>query len=108
MDGDWEEVKKPTKKPKQNNQAAAGSSGPATFGGKKGKNMLVAGAVRQPGGKGMHTSAAAAFEDNNHASNVADYDFLGDSDEEIKFETVSHTCAMSVKNARTAAEMTQA
>ena len=27
--------------------------------------------------------------------------------EEIKYETVSHTCAQSVKNARMAAEMTQ-
>ena len=45
----------------------------------------------------------------NHASNVADYDY-GDAglDEEIKFETVSHVCAQSVKNARLAAEMTQA
>ena len=44
----------------------------------------------------------------NHASNVADYDFGDDgNDEEIKYETVSHVCAQSVKNARMAAEMTQ-
>ena len=30
-----------------------------------------------------------------------------DEDEEIKYETVSHTCAQAVKNARMAAEMTQ-
>ena len=38
---------------------------------------------------------------------MADYDFGVDEDEEIKYETVSHTCAQSVKNARMAAEMTQ-
>ena len=106
MDGDWEEVKKPNKKPKP--QQAASSSGPVQYGGKKGKNMLVAGAVRQPGGKGLHMSAAAAnFEDNNHASNVADYDFgVDNSDDEVAFETISHTCAQSVKKARMNAEMT--
>ena len=31
-----------------------------------------------------------------------------DGGEEMKFELVSHTCAMSVKNARTAANLTQA
>ena len=40
---------------------------------------------------------------------MADYDFgVDEGNEEIKFESVSHTCAMSVKNARMAAEMTQA
>ena len=46
----------------------------------------------------------------NHASQVADFDFGVDEDDhtEMKFEMISHTCAMSVKNARVAAEMTQA
>ena len=43
MDGDWETVKKPVKKAKPQEQVQ--TSGPATFGGKKGKNVLVAGAV---------------------------------------------------------------
>ena len=82
------------------------------MGGKRGKNVLVAGAVRpvgKYGGAGAYNSSAAAASMNNHATAVAEYDF-GDAedDEEIKFETVSHTCAMSVKNARTAAEKTQA
>ena len=52
--------------------------------------------------------SAMREETHNHASNVADYDF-GDEgqDEEIKLETVSHKCAMSVKNARTEAGLTQ-
>ena len=45
MDGDWAEVKKPSQK-KKPQAAAQPSGGPATFGGKKGKNVLVAGAVR--------------------------------------------------------------
>ena len=47
----------------------------------------------------------------NHASAVADYDYGIDEyggEEELKFETVSHTCAMSVKDARTAKNFTQA
>ena len=52
--------------------------------------------------------AAAAGHDmmNNHATAVAEYDFGVDEDEEIKFETFSIKCANSVKQARTAAEMT--
>ena len=103
MDGDWEEIKGPAKKPKpqrQQNQAASGARG-----GKTSKGILVPGAIRQ-----SNASAAAAQQEvNNHASAVADYDFgVDEGNEEIKFESVSHTCAMSVKNARMAAEMTQA
>ena len=74
-------------------------------GGKTAKGILVPGAIRQ-----NNVSAAAAQQEvNNHASAVADYDFgVDEGNEEIKFETISHTCAMSVKNARMAAEMTQA
>jgi putative transcription factor len=42
------------------------------------------------------------------ASAVADADYLRDSDEEIKFEKVSHECAQGVQAARLAKEMTQA
>jgi putative transcription factor len=42
------------------------------------------------------------------ASAVADADYLRDSDEEIKFETVSHECAIAVQNARLAKQWTQA
>merc|ERR1712051_643438 len=80
--------------------------------------MLVAGAVRPQGrygGPGAYSGgggggAAAAQQQpdvQNHASAVADYDFGVDEDEEIKFETFSHACANSVKQARMAAEMTQ-
>lgn len=77
MDGDWETVKKPVKKAKPQEQVQ--TSGPATFGGKKGKNVLVAGAVQQkkkyggPAARGNQnlSSAAAAFQEEevyNHAS----------------------------------------
>ena len=47
---------------------------------------------------------------NNQASTIADYDFGIDDErmEEVKIETVSHTCAQAVSEARTAAGMTQA
>ena len=76
--------------------------------------MLVAGAVQQVvrsgryGGPSAYGGAAQEQVQNNHASNVADYDFGDEAmDEEVKFETVSHRCAMSVKAARTAAGLTQ-
>lgn len=59
MDGDWEEVKKPVKKakPQQHNEPHV------MTGGKKGKNVLVAGAV-QPhgryGGPGAYSNSNAA------------------------------------------------
>ena len=111
MDGDWSEVKAPKKKPKPQPQMQQ-ASGPT--GGKKGKNVLVAGAVKPQGrygGPGAYSSAqaSAAQEYNNHASAVADYDFGDDAmDEEIKYELVSHKCAQSVKNARMGADKTQA
>ena len=106
MDGDWAEVKKPVKKAKP--QQAAAQAGPTQFGGKKGK-VLVAGAVQQTSSR-YGGPAAQQQEVMNSASVLAEYDYGVDEygDEEMKFETVSHTCAMSVKNARMAAEMTQA
>ena len=68
--------------------------------------MLVAGAVRPQGRYGGGPGSAADIH--NQASAVADYDYDYGEDEEIKFEKVSHTCAMSVKSARMEAEMTQA
>ena len=99
MDGDWEEVKKPVRKAKPQQEVMQAS---VQKGGKRGK-VLIAGAVAQP-----HSYAAAAGNGfSNHASTVADYDFGAYEDEEIKFEAFSHTCANSVKQARMAAEMTQ-
>ena len=34
---------------------------------------------------------------NNQASAIADYDYNYSGDEEIKYETVTHTCASSVQ-----------
>lgn len=44
----------------------------------------------------------------HHASAVADQDFLRDENEEIKYETVSHECAIAIQSARLQKEMTQA
>lgn len=106
MDGDWEEVKKPVKKAKPQPQQ---QNVPMQLGGKKGK-MLIAGAVQQPRrNAGPQPAAAASYEFSNHASAVADYDFgVDEEQEEIKYETYSHVCANAVKQARTAAEKTQA
>ena len=108
MDGDWEEVKKPVKVAKPQQQAATAMQ----TGGKKGK-VLIAGAIQRSGkygGPGAVSAAAAASGSDyqNHASAVADHDFGVDEDEEVKFETFSHTCAQSVKTARTDAGKTQA
>ena len=108
MDGDWEEVKKPIKKAKPQQDFM---NAPIQKGGKRGK-VLVAGAVQQtrsqagPGAFNSY-SAAAGQEIQNHASAVADYDFRIDEDEEVKFEAFTHACAKSVKQARMAAELTQ-
>ena len=107
MDGDWEEVKKPIKKAKPQQAMHAAIQ----RGGKRG-NVLFAGAVAQPrshAGPGAYNDYAAANgqEFQNHASTVADYDYRIDVDEEIKFETFSHACSNSVKQARMAAELTQ-
>ena len=79
--------------------------------------MLIAGAVQQtqaPPQRGRYGGAAAWSsaaqeepETINQASAIADYDYNIYDDEEVKYEMVSHTCAMSVKNARMAADMTQ-
>lgn len=45
---------------------------------------------------------------NKQAQNIADYDFIKDEDEEIKYEKVSHDCGAAVQKARLAKELTQA
>lgn len=45
---------------------------------------------------------------NKQASAIADQDFLRDEDEEIKYETISHECAMGVQSARLGKELSQA
>ena len=106
MDGDWNTVKaKPKKKKQQNND------GPKqTFGGKGTGGKLVAGPVRNAQAQantGKQTNDWSSL--NNQATNIADYDFGIDNDyqEEEKYETVSHTCAQSVVEARNNAGMTQ-
>ena len=104
MDGDWETVK--AKKPaKKKNNDQIGDKKPQ-FGGKGANGKLIAGPINQA------NNMPSAYQNNdysalnNQASNIADYDF-GESDEEVKFETVSKTCAQAVATARTNANMTQ-
>jgi hypothetical protein len=89
MDGDWNEVKaKPKKhhKPKQENDDAYHYGGGFGQGG-----TLKAGAV-----KNTLTLGGPKRVAQHSASVVADADYLRDEDEEIKFETVSHECAIAV------------
>lgn len=93
---EWNEVKaKPKRqsKPKRNDDDDY-------YGGQSGGH-LKAGPVNTYGGSSKTPAQ-------KHASVVADADYLRDDDEEIKFETVSHECAVSVQNARLAKNMTQA
>ena len=75
--------------------------------GKKGK--LIAGPVQQ---YGQMTNNFAQQNDyssmNNQASNIADFDYHIDSDEEEqKFEVYTKSCSNAVQNARNAAKMSQ-
>ena len=105
MDGDWAEVKQKKKPPKKNLQQADQGG---DYGGKGKKGMLVAGAIKQAntnskyGGEGAWGSTT-----NNQASAIADYDYNYSGDEEIKYETVTHTCAASVQQARLGKNLTQ-
>ncbi len=57
---------------------------------------------------GNATSSSSKRPAEHHASVVADADYLRDENEEIKFETVSHECAIAVQNARMAKDWSQA
>ena len=74
------------------------------------KGTLVAGPIQQNkyGGSGAYGGSKNDYEVVNHASQVADYDFGIDNDEEVKFEIVSHVCSAAVAQARTDAKLTQA
>ena len=117
VEAEWEEVKPKKKKAKPQQQAVVGKNG---VGGMNAKGMLIPGAVRKYGGPAASASAntydqGADFNENkmmpiNQASAIADYDFgveEGDNSN-INVEMVSHTCAMSIKNARLQADLTQA
>ena len=86
---DWNEVKaKPKKqrKPKQEDDDNYHYGGGMGSGG-----TLKAGAV-----KNVVTIGGPKFSGIHSASAVADADYLRDEDEEIKYETVSHDCAIAV------------
>ena len=92
---EWNEVKakpKKAKKPKQ--QDDEGYYG-GSFGG-----GLKAGPIQ-----GAGTSKPSV---NKQAQNIADFDYLRDEDEEIKYETVNYDCSAAIKQARLAKDMTQA
>ena len=104
MDGDWNTVKAKPKKKKVQDETVK-----KTFGGKGQGGKLVCGPVKNASsvanaGKGNNFGAL-----NTQATNIAEYDFGGEDDyqEEEKLETVSHTCAQSVSEARLKAGLTQ-
>lgn len=60
----------------------------------------MAGAVQKTG--------AGKSSVSNQASTIAEYDYLREGDEEIKFETISHECAAAVQAARLVKDLSQA
>ena len=114
MDDEWETVKS-KKKPQQKKPQQ--TSGGVQWGGKTAKGTLIAGPVKKPSSSKYDYSSGNSFggfgggakmEQVNQAQAIADYDFGVDEEQkEIKFETVSHKCAVSVANARLAADMSQ-
>ena len=87
---EWNEVKaKPKRKAKKTQEEDEGFQG--TF------------AAQQI----AHHKAGQGFEVNHQASAIANFDPVGDGDEEIKYETVSHECAQAVQAARLAKKLTQ-
>ena len=96
---DWNEVKEKPKKKKK----PTGTGGDNIYGG------VISGGMRAntttTGGTG-----GGKFTSSNAASAIANYDPSAniDSDEEIKYEQVSHDCAVAVANARMAKKLTQA
>ena len=101
MEGEWNEVKAKKKPKKQVVQQSM-----TTYGGKGAGGRLIAGPIKN----GQMSSNKPTGSLNNQASTIADYDFGIDDDnhfEEVKLETVSHTCAQAVSEARTSAGLTQ-
>ncbi len=92
---EWNEVKAKPKRKTKKPQTDDGNYGGFSGGGFK------AGPVQQ-------TSSGPAKVATKQAQVIADYDPLGDEDEEIKYETVTHECAVAVSNARMKKEMSQA
>ena len=77
------------------------------------KGTLVAGPVQQSAYSAKYGGDAwtpsQKYEQVNHASTVADYDFGVDEEpRELKYELYSHVCATAVSNARMEAKLTQA
>ena len=115
MDGEWNEVKA---KPKKKKAPQPEAEHKPAYGGKTAKGKLVAGPIKKNnagggGGDGWGQSAGYGYGNtdysalNNQASAIADFDYHIDSDEEVKYETVSHQCAQAVSEARLKANMTQ-
>ena len=106
MDGDWETVKA---KPKAAKKPKAEENKPV-YGGKGKKGKLIAGPIKNGS---MNTNSGYGNTDytamNNQASAIADYEFGYDEDthEEVKYETVSNSCAHAVSQARAKANLTQ-
>jgi len=101
MEGDWAVVADPKKK--KGKKKPQNTVGQVQYGGKGAKGTLTAGPVQRAGqssnfgGYGNQDYTAL----NNQASNIAEYDFdVTDDLEEVKYETISHSCAQAVAEAR--------
>ena len=101
---DWNEVKA---KPKKKSKKPQGEQ-KRDYGGKGANGKLIAGPIK----KNLNTNNDFGYSNNdyvtfdNQASAIADFDYHIDSDEEVKYETVSHQCAQAVSEARLKAGMT--
>ena len=105
MDGDWETVKQ-KKVPKKK---VVEQEHKPQFGGKGKKGKLIAGPVQQIGQNNNYLSNNQDYSSmNNQASNIADFDYHIDSDEEEqKFETYTKVCSNAVQDARAKAKLSQ-
>ena len=93
---DWNDVKakpKRASKPKQDDEVE-GHYGGMSHG------HLKAGAI--------HQNSMGKSKISNQASAIAEYDYLREGDEEIKYETISHSCAAAVQAARLVKDISQA
>ena len=88
---DWQEVKaKPKRKTKKATDDDEGHYGGAVG------NTLKAGPIKFSGPVGGAFGGGNKPAANKQASNIADFDPVGEGDEEIKYETVTHDCAAAV------------
>ena len=104
---DWNEVKS---KPKKKNTKPKEEVVKPVYGGKKGGNKLVAGPIKNANLISANQFGYDHSEVTTNAAAIADYEDYYEENavyEEVKYETVSTTCAHAVSEARMKANLTQ-